>query len=189
MGSSQDTEITLGVGRMLMIFFGLVGVCAVCFGLGYNMGHSAGKPSSTTAEEAKSRTEAKTAKPKIPATEDLTFYNTVKQNKDDPQLVSPAEMADTAPQAPAKPARSPSKTTDRTPAAAYVVQVAAVTKKEDADALLGALRKKNYNVSEAMNLPHDKLYHVQVGPFSDLKEAETARARLVSDGYNPILKK
>jgi len=63
------------------------------------------------------------------------------------------------------------------------------SRKEDADALLGALRKKSYNVSEAMNLPHDKLYHVQVGPFADLKEAESARAHLVSDGYNPIVKK
>jgi cell division protein FtsN len=30
---------------------------------------------------------------------------------------------------------------------------------------------------------------VQVGPFTDVKEAETMRARLVNDGYNPILKK
>ena len=30
---------------------------------------------------------------------------------------------------------------------------------------------------------------MQVGPFSDIKEAEGARGKLVSDGYNPILKK
>jgi hypothetical protein len=33
------------------------------------------------------------------------------------------------------------------------------------------------------------LFHVQVGPFSDIKDAELARGKLVSDGYNPILKK
>ena len=33
------------------------------------------------------------------------------------------------------------------------------------------------------------LQYVQIGPFSDIKEAESTRAKLVSDGYNPILKK
>jgi hypothetical protein len=28
-----------------------------------------------------------------------------------------------------------------------------------------------------------------VGPFTDIKDAESMRAKLVSDGYNPILKK
>jgi cell division protein FtsN len=30
---------------------------------------------------------------------------------------------------------------------------------------------------------------VQIGPFNDIKEAEATRAKLISDGYNPILKK
>jgi hypothetical protein len=30
---------------------------------------------------------------------------------------------------------------------------------------------------------------VQLGPYSDIKEAEAMRAKLISDGYNPILKK
>ena len=35
----------------------------------------------------------------------------------------------------------------------------------------------------------DKLFHVQVGPFNEIKDAEAVRAKLVADGYNPILKK
>ena len=35
----------------------------------------------------------------------------------------------------------------------------------------------------------DKFFHVQVGPFADVKEAEAMRGKLMSDGYNPILKK
>jgi cell division septation protein DedD len=66
--------------------------------------------------------------------------------------------------------------------------VAAVSKEEDAQALVDALKKKQYAAFSA-NTPGDKLFHVQVGPFSDIKEAEGARSRLVSDGYNPILKK
>jgi hypothetical protein len=30
---------------------------------------------------------------------------------------------------------------------------------------------------------------VQVGPLADIKDAEAMRAKLVSDGYTPILKK
>jgi hypothetical protein len=40
-----------------------------------------------------------------------------------------------------------------------------------------------------MNTPTDKLIHVQVGPYVDIKDAELMRGKLVSDGYNPILKK
>ena len=69
------------------------------------------------------------------------------------------------------------------------VQVAAVSKEEDADALVNALRNRNYPVFVVSNVPGDKLFHVQVGPFAELKDAETIRARLASDGYNPIIKK
>ncbi len=68
------------------------------------------------------------------------------------------------------------------------MQVAAVSKQEDAEALVDALKKKQYPAS-ASTSSTDKFFHVQVGPFPDLKEAEAMRARLISDGYNPILKK
>src|SRR5258708_23363376 len=35
---ANDTEITLGTGKMLGIFFGLVILCAVFFGMGFTMG-------------------------------------------------------------------------------------------------------------------------------------------------------
>ena len=70
----------------------------------------------------------------------------------------------------------------------YLVQVAAVSKQEDAQALVDALKKKQYPAFTAGGSA-DKLFHVQVGPFSDIKDAEGMRAKLVSDGYNPILKK
>ena len=35
----RDTELTLGAGTLLAIFFGLVVLCALCFGLGYSLGH------------------------------------------------------------------------------------------------------------------------------------------------------
>jgi len=69
-----------------------------------------------------------------------------------------------------------------------MVQVAAVSKREDAEALTDALRKKQYPVV-IINTPTDKLFHVQLGPFADVKDAEAMKGRLVSDGYNPIVKK
>jgi len=69
----------------------------------------------------------------------------------------------------------------------FIVQVAAVTRQEDAEVLVSALRKKNYPVFIA-SVPTDKLLHVQVGPFSDRNDAEAMRSRLAADGYNAILK-
>ena len=74
------------------------------------------------------------------------------------------------------------------PANSYYVQVAAVSKAEDADALVDALKKKQYPAFST-NAPTDKLIHVQVGPYPDIKDAELMRGKLVSDGYNPILKR
>ena len=70
----------------------------------------------------------------------------------------------------------------------YYVQVAAVSKQEDADALIDSLKKKQYPAF----LPEataDKLFHVQIGPFADIKDAENLRARLLNDGYSPIIKR
>ena len=70
----------------------------------------------------------------------------------------------------------------------YFVQVAAVSKQEDAEALVDALKKKQYPAFVASNSA-DKLFRVQVGPFAEIKDAEAMRSRLINDGYNPILKK
>src|SRR5581483_569240 len=43
----EDTEITLGTGKMLGLFFGLVILCATFFGMGYSLGRNTSK---TTAE-------------------------------------------------------------------------------------------------------------------------------------------
>ncbi|MGA7138792.1 MAG: SPOR domain-containing protein, partial [Terriglobales bacterium] len=73
--------------------------------------------------------------------------------------------------------------------ASYYVQVAAVTRQEDADALVEALKKKQYPAFTASNTTGDKFYRVQVGPYADFKDADAMRVRLIGDGYNPIVKK
>lgn len=77
-----------------------------------------------------------------------------------------------------------------TPAAGtgtYMVQVAAVSHQEDADLLVGALRGRGYAVSARPNTA-DNFIHVQVGPFHNKAEADAMRQRLLTDGYNAIVK-
>ena len=68
------------------------------------------------------------------------------------------------------------------------MQVAAVSKQEDAEALVDALKKKDYPAFVAPQTT-DKLYRVQLGPFAEMKEAEGMRTRLIGDGYSPIVKR
>lgn len=81
---------------------------------------------------------------------------------------------------------SPSQPTAST-ASGIMVQIAAVTHQEDANVLVSALRQHGYSVS-VHNEPQDKLLHVQVGPFASRDAAKAMRSRLLSDGYNAILK-
>lgn len=49
----RDTELTLGSGTLLAMFFGLVLVCGLCFGLGYTMGrYSSPSPSDSLSRPA-----------------------------------------------------------------------------------------------------------------------------------------
>jgi DedD protein len=68
-----------------------------------------------------------------------------------------------------------------------MVQIAAVARQEDADVLVSALRQRGYGVV-VRNEPQDKLLHVQVGPFADRTQATAIKQKLLSDGYNAIIK-
>ena len=193
--ASRDTEITLGTGKMLVLFFGLVALCAVFFGMGFSFGRTSVKAagndsvsSPTTASGSLRPPAVRSSNANPSQSADLTFYKTVGQSNSDAQLASNdrANAPDTgtaASEAKNDPANPPAPQLN-----GYYVQVAAVSKQEDAEALVDALKKKQY-AAFAGNAPTDKLFHIQVGPFPDIKDAETIRAKLVSDGYNPILKK
>lgn len=201
MASSQDTEITLGTGKLLVLFFGLVGVCALFFGLGYSLGRKS-EPTiasaSTTAVPQASSNTSKGSGGSTGAAAPMTFYKAVEQKQATPELTPPADAkTDTttaaAPAANASSAQAPTNNaadpSTTLPSAGYFVQVAAVSKQEDADALVDALKKKDYPAFVASAAATDKLFRVQLGPFSEVKDAEAMRTKLVGDGYSPILKK
>ena len=197
--SSEDTEITLGTGKLLGLFFFLVGICALFFGLGYSLGRKS-EPSVTNAATSPATQVApasnKTGTPSSStAAPPMTFYKAVEQKDANPQLTpaTPANSDTAATPATATPAQTPpAGTADPAtllPTGGYLVQVAAVTKQEDADALVDALKKKDYPAFVAAQSASDKYFRIQIGPYSDLKDAEAMRTRLIGDGYSPILKK
>ncbi len=181
MSTNDDTEITLGTGKMLAMFFGLVILCAVFFGMGFSMGKNSVKagpellPSpGTTSGTRPSASAGKAAVNSTPAP-DSTSSASPQASEANP----PAQGGSTSDQPPPQPPAA---------GAGYFVQVAAVSKQEDAEALVESLKGRQYAAFIVSPSP-DKFFHVQVGPFTDIKEAESMRAKLVSDGYNPILKK
>ena len=54
----QDVEVTLGTGKLLGLFFGMVVVCAIFFGLGYSMGKNAAPAGSLITESGPSVVQA-----------------------------------------------------------------------------------------------------------------------------------
>ncbi|MGD0161660.1 MAG: SPOR domain-containing protein [Candidatus Sulfotelmatobacter sp.] len=215
MASSEDTEITLGTAKLLGLFFGLVMICAVFFALGYTLGRKADAGLVTASAMTPVPTASNGSKPAGAATgtsaTPMTFYKAVEQQNANPQLTPAATDAGTAAagaaaptsagqagaaspggsssQAQVAPAGNPPDPLAVLPGTGYFVQVAAVSKQDDAEALVDALKKKQYPAFVANSSATDKLFRVQVGPFADIKDAEAMRTRLVSDGYNPILKK
>jgi DedD protein len=200
--AQQDTEIILGTGRMLVLFFVFVLVCAFFFAIGFSLGRRTtmagagrllsapmGAPATIVRPSA-----AKNDAPK-PQSGDFSFYKAVGEKNADAALTPPDSKAQPAtPTAPASTSETPPKaaTDAANPAPSsggYYVQVAAVSRQEDAESLVEALKKKQYPAFSTNNPSVDKFYHVQVGPYADLKDAEAMRARLISAGYNPIVKK
>jgi DedD protein len=192
----RDTEITLSTGKLLGIFFALAIICGVFFTMGYLLGKStsaggrteivATVPSSTAGKpNAGNKTPeavTQTCPPGSPNCAPIaSTTETGSTGKASDQQTATSKASDQS--------TTPSAGTDAKAGAAssFMVQVAAVSKQEDAEILVTALRKKQYPVFIA-NAAGDPLFHVQVGPFSDKKDAEAMRTRLSGDGYNAIVK-
>lgn len=184
----EDTEFTLGTGKLLGIFFGLVFICSFFFTIGYRLGRANGTGGKTEIVGAAPTGGSPAGKPaagdKTPAPQKPA------SSSDQPAPQPQANVSVTTPAAagnpPATPAPAPEIKASAT--GTYTVQVAAVSRQEDAQSLVSALQKKQYPVF-LTNVPGDSLFHVQVGPFSDPKDAESMRARLAAEGYDAIVKR
>jgi cell division septation protein DedD len=205
-----EREFTLSTGSILGLFFGLVLLCGLFFGFGYSVGShrspqtvavqtpenapaanfNAFKPAAGVAVGAASNsplpshgTTAATSAAPSPTTRTTSsdaITATPSSHTLAPTSSTPAPIVRVAPSAPATTA-APS------PAGGYfLVQIAAVSHQQDANLLVNALRARGY---AAIAYPQqDNLIHVQVGPLNNRHDAELMRQRLVTDGYNPIIK-
>jgi cell division septation protein DedD len=218
----RDTELTLSSTSLLLILFGLLLLCGVCFGLGYAMGHSGTQDTAALvqpagAEPAAAQTEGRPKpsansqpggngmQPDAAADADASAAASGASESAQGAVVSassgPPSATSNAPSSASgqvKPALGSSlPNAAPVPAASAVgpalpppgsvmVQIAAVSQQEDADVLMGALRKHGYAVA-ARRDPLDDLIHVRIGPFKTRDEAEIWREKLLSDGYNAIV--
>lgn len=233
---SSDTELTLGSGMLLSLFFGLVLLCGLCFGLGYALGSHGSK-----GPVFQSQTPAAGPSPQLPAdsqqvkpsaaaqppatfqqpagtvagaTSAVAVQSTAQGQAPGsvqgsvsgatgaaglgaapaaPQVVNPTSSG-WRPVQPALPGGTAGTQTAQPVAANRVapampgqatlmVQIAALSNQEDADVLIGALRRRGYAVS-AVRYPADRLIHVCIGPFSNPADANSMKLKLQSDGYN-----
>ena len=129
---------------------------------------------------------------------DWEFYGSSKPAKGEPHL-EPVPKAPATPPAsktvnakakvepvtPAPPAAKPSKPATNAPLipnGALVLQVAALTKQDDALSIASSLQKKHF--AAYVQIPQkDKFYRVQVGPFKEKKAADAAKKGLESAGF------
>lgn len=229
--STGDTELTLGSGMLLAVFFGLVLLCGLCFGLGYAVGSRGARgpvfesqpPAAGPSPQlpANSQQGKPSAAEQPPATSEpptnadqaaAVTLGTPAGTSAAAQGVVPATVTTTGPVASAaQPVATPNSSgwhqvqpalpggngaaQSAQPAVAsqvrpaipgqgvLMVQIAALSNQEDASVLMGALRRRGYEVTAA-RYPTDNLIHVCIGPFNNMTDANAMKLKLQGDGYN-----
>lgn len=206
-----DKELTLGWGAAVAAIFGLAVLCGLCFTWGYMVGHR-GVKTAAVADTAATPADQEPLQPKGSAPKPTAYAQDVVQHPADADAGAAAPTTGTGTEAAAldsapgvaaqqvhpalssesnvaEPQQAAPQVRPALPAAAtatFMVQVAAVTNAEDAEVLVGALRKRNYAVAIRRE-PGDNLIHVKVGPFATLAEAEQWKMKLLNDGYNAVV--
>jgi DedD protein len=212
----QEREISLSTTTILGIFFALALLCAVFFGFGYSMGRKSAQPVSSGSSEVPTRSENNSSKP-APGSPAISSTSSAGRQaaaetpspiipldspntagEDRPQALVPVKAvvpsprfdvrAEVAPKPATKPAGIIPVAAALPLSGSSVVQVAAMSHQEDADVVAVDLKRRGYTVA-IRHEPQDKLFHVQIGPFANKKEADTMRQRLQTDGYNNAIVK
>ena len=164
----------------LLVFSGIVVLCSIFFILGMLVGRAQGQKIAASAAGPSTKAAARLDVPEEKP--DLTFYESSVAIAEHPELVAPdlAEPAETIP--PTEPEH---------PVNVLNYQIGALRKVSDAEKLLDDVKKKGFRAFILAPPAGDPnpFYRVQVGPFMDVIEAEQAKKRLETAGYQPILKK
>jgi DedD protein len=147
---------------------------------------AAQEPSDDSQAKAKAAPAPVAARPKVEETPKEDVAETEKATA--PVTPETAAQLVTSKPAAGKIAPAYQPPTDAPPTAGQpMVQIAAVSRPQDADVLVAALRQRGYGVV-VRSEPQDHLLHVQVGPFANRTQATEVKQKLLSDGYNAIIK-
>ena len=203
-----DTEIALGTRSLLGIFFGLVLICSIFFGLGYSVGRAGGSRTAAQTPDVGPVPDSHRSKPSAEQT--LTPVEPPATTDGDPGTTTagntPSDSTQSSQPAPVNTAKTPASMPSSTPAATppaaqppvlapaaatvtttFMVQVAAVRIQQDAQILVDALKRHGYT-AVIRNEPQDQLLHIQLGPYNSRGDAMAVRAKLLADGYNAVIK-
>jgi DedD protein len=213
-GRRSGADRVLESRHLVGLFLGVVLLCGVFFTLGYVMGktqyggavHAAEPVASRNAPPART-TDASpdrdssnpspaangTPASSAPGANEWDFYT---QKKSD--HLEPAPKAIAPAPAPAAP-RSEESAPKTVPAAAryqaphmvkgsIVLQIAALTRQGDALAMADELQQKRFPAF-VVTPTSDNFYRVQVGPYSDERAADAAKATLDKAGFKAITKR
>jgi cell division septation protein DedD len=200
----RDTELTLGPMLLVGLISGLVLLCGLCFWLGYTIGSHSGRNAAATAQqngtEAALPSAGFLAKPSAGPQSASPPQNTAESQPppDTPDASAPLEEQDTDSSASSEPpavrptlhaataSAQPATTLRSAPAGGLMVQIAIVSQQEDADVLVGALRRRGF-AAGIRREPADGKFHVRIGPFSSRSDAYATRQKLINDGYNAVV--
>jgi DedD protein len=212
-GGGKRSDRVLESRHLIVLFLGIVLLCGVFFTLGYVIGHNQydGAVHAAEAPEASAPIIHKASKPAAsdntsattpgPANSEWDFYSKNASNH-----LEPAEK----PSSPAVPTAAPANKETAAPPAAtesakaipvsarfqpprmlkgsVVLQVAAVTHQSDAVAMADALQRKKF-AAFVLAPSGDNFYRVQVGPYRDQRNAESAKNALERAGFRSIIKR
>jgi cell division protein FtsN len=202
--------------HLIGLFLGVVLLCGVFFTLGYVMGRTqyggsvhaetiTRRPAPAPLEQPKDK-DAQSSPTPAPAPSEWDFY----AKKANPQLTDsiPSKPATTvAAEDPtperAAPATAPPSRSALVPTRAHatapppparvakpsiVLQIAALRHESDAVEMARLLQNKHFPSFVSAPLAGDTLYRVQVGPYTDQRAADAAKAALDRVGFKAIIK-
>ena len=215
MAAKKNGDFVLESRHLVGLFVLLVVIFGVVFTLGYLLGRGQydskvraavgppvgfDAPAAPAPAPAKSSAKQESEDSQVPKkSSDWDFYHSADPQASADHLQPYPKTVASANPAPAKPTASAPKNvkvqksasgTDGPliPKGSIMLQVAAVMHQDDALALAQALQQKKF---PALVIPPgaDKLYRVQVGPYSDNQTAGKARQDLEAKGFKSIIKR
>lgn len=197
---SRQVELVLENRQVMGVFLVMAVLCGIFFALGFVVGRNtmtggetivevvddsippgekpSALPSPTYIPRSQQTVVAGEAASGASAEADLSFYNNVETNAPDGPGETAAEQDQSAASAP--PVGPPPN--------GIIVQVSALTRREDAESLLTLLKEKQLPVLVTTS-SNDTLFHVVIGPYKTDKEAEQAKQALEKDGFRPFIRR